>query len=168
MERLWSPWRLAYVTGTTSSADCIFCSAVGPGADPAREALVLVRGRLSFVILNLFPYNNGHLMVSPNRHIATLGAATADELAEMMRLTRDAETALTEAYRPDGINMGINLGRPAGAGIVDHIHIHAVPRWTGDTNFMAVIGETRVLPEDIRETAKRLRPIFERLAREGA
>jgi ATP adenylyltransferase len=104
-------------------------------------------------------------MVAPNRHIASLGAATADELEEMMRLTRDAEGALTEAYRPDGINIGINLGRPAGAGIVDHMHIHAVPRWTGDTNFMSVVGETRVLPEDIHETAKRLRPIFERLAR---
>lgn len=166
MERLWSPWRLAYVTGTATSTGCIFCNATGPTPDPARDALVLVRGRFSFVILNLYPYNNGHLMVAPNRHIASLGAATAEELSEMMRFTRDAEAAFTEAYRPEGINIGLNLGRPAGAGIVDHIHIHAVPRWTGDTNFMAVVGNTRVLPEEISETAKRLRPIFERLSNE--
>ena len=151
--------------GTASPSACIFCNAIGPEPDPARDALVLVRGRLSFVILNLYPYNNGHLMVAPNRHIGSLAAATADELAEMMRFTRDAETALNEAYSPEGINMGLNLGRPAGAGIVDHIHIHAVPRWTGDTNFMTVFGNTRVLPEDIGATAKRLRPIFERLAK---
>ena len=166
MERLWSPWRLAYVTGTATPAECIFCNAIGPEPDPARNALVLVHGRLSFVILNLYPYNNGHLMVAPRRHIGSLGAATPDELSEMMGFARDAETALTEAYRPEGINMGLNLGRPAGAGIVDHIHIHAVPRWTGDTNFMTVFGNTRVLPEDIGETAKRLRPIFERLLNE--
>ena len=164
MERLWSPWRLAYVTGASAGeGGCIFCGAIGPGADPAREALVLVRGRLAFVVLNLYPYNNGHLMIAPNRHIASLGAATADELSEMMRFTRDAEAALTEAYRPEGINVGINLGRPAGAGIVDHIHIHAVPRWAGDTNFMAVVGNTRVLPEDMGSTAKRLKPLFEKL-----
>ena len=125
--------------------------------------LVLVRGRLSYVILNLYPYNSGHLMVAPNRHFASLAAATPDELAEMMRFARDAEVALTEAYQPHGINVGINLGRPAGAGIIDHIHIHLVPRWTGDTNFMSVVGCTRVLPEDLGDSAKRLRPIFERL-----
>jgi ATP adenylyltransferase len=167
MERLWSPWRLAYVRGTTSATGCIFCDAAGSDVDPAREALVMVRGRLSLVILNLYPYNNGHLMVVPYRHIASLGAASAEELSEMMLFTRDAETALTEAYDPDGLNVGLNLGRPAGAGIVDHIHIHAVPRWTGDTNFMSVVGETRVLPEDIQETAKRLKPIFERLREKG-
>jgi ATP adenylyltransferase len=163
MERLWSPWRLAYVTGSASPTGCIFCDAVSEAPDPAREALVLVRGRLAFVILNLYPYNNGHLMVVPKRHIASLAAATADELSELMRFTRDAEAALTEAYRPDGINVGLNLGRPAGAGIADHIHIHAVPRWSGDTSFMSVVGNTRVLPETIPDTAQRLRPIFERL-----
>jgi ATP adenylyltransferase len=106
-------------------------------------------------------------MVAPHRHIASLGAATREELSEMMRFTRDAETALTEAYKPDGINVGLNLGRPAGAGIADHIHVHAVPRWTGDTNFMSVVGNTRVLPEDINDTARRLRPIFERLFQES-
>jgi len=127
---------------------------------------VLVRGRVSYVILNLYPYNNGHLMVAPNRHIGSLAAATPEELSEMMQFTRDAEVALSEAYNPEGINAGLNLGRPAGAGIIDHIHIHLVPRWTGDTNFMSVVGNTRVLPEDLGGTAKRLRPIFERLNRE--
>ena len=166
MERLWSPWRLAYVTATEGATGCIFCDATIPDSDPARDALVLVRGRMSYVILNLYPYNSGHLMVAPNRHLGSLAEAGPDELDEMMRFTRDAEVALTEAYRPQGINVGINLGRPAGAGILDHLHIHLVPRWTGDTSFMSVVGNTRVLPEAIADTAKRLRPIFARLQRE--
>jgi ATP adenylyltransferase len=147
------------VTGAShpsSSPACIFCARA--------DDLVLLRGRLSYVVLNLYPYNNGHLMVVPNRHVGSLAAATADELSELMRLTRDAEIALTEAYQPQGINIGINLGRAAGAGVVDHVHVHLVPRWTGDTNFLSVVGETRVLPEDLDGTAKRLRPIFERLS----
>jgi len=167
MERLWSPWRLAYVTGTSDeSAGCIFCDVSTPGhdaLDPSREELVLAHGRETYVILNLYPYNNGHLMVVPRRHVASLGALSTGELNELMAFTRDAEVALNEAYRPQGINVGINLGRPAGAGIVDHIHIHLVPRWTGDTNFMSVVGNTRVLPEEMSETSRRLRPIFERL-----
>ena len=103
-------------------------------------------------------------MVVPRRHVATLASSTPDELADLVRLTRDAEIALAEAYTPQGINVGINLGAPAGAGIVDHLHVHLVPRWTGDTSFMSVIGETRVLPEELPRTAARLRPIFERLA----
>jgi ATP adenylyltransferase len=167
MERLWSPWRLAYVTGTSDqSPGCIFCS-VSPSAaavpEASRDDLVLVQGRGAYVILNLYPYNNGHLMVVPRRHVASLAALSSDELGELMAFTRDAEVALTEAYNPQGINVGINLGRPAGAGIVDHVHIHLVPRWTGDTNFMSVVGNTRVLPEEMSETSKRLRPIFERL-----
>jgi ATP adenylyltransferase len=162
VERLWSPWRLAYVSGTGSAAGCVFCDgseAGGSGAD-----LVLIRGRHAYVLLNLFPYNNGHLMVVPNRHLASLATATADELTELIQLTRDAELALTEAYQPQGINIGINLGRPAGAGIVDHLHVHLVPRWNGDTNFMSVVGNVRVLPEELGQTAARLRPVFERLA----
>ncbi len=168
MERLWSPWRLAYVTGTSKDpAGCIFCDASAPGQPgDGRADLVLVDGRECFVILNLYPYNNGHLMVVPRRHIGSLAAASPSELTEMMAFTRDAELALNEAYEPQGINVGINLGRPAGAGILDHVHIHLVPRWTGDTNFMSVIGNTRVLPEAMSETARRLRPIFERLLRE--
>jgi len=165
MERLWSPWRLAYVTGSKASG-CDFCEAVELSSDPAREGLVLVRGRASYVILNLYPYNNGHLMVVPNRHVDSFAAATADELSELMRFTRDGEIALTEAYQPQGINIGVNLGRAAGAGILEHVHIHLVPRWTGDTNFMPVIGNVRVLPEELGESAKRLRPVFERLAKE--
>src|SRR5438046_2706771 len=130
-----------------------------------RQPLV---GRLCYVILNLYPYNNGHLMVVPERHVATLEASTPDERLELMRLTRHAEMALTEAYAPQGINIGINLGRPAGAGIVDHLHVHLVPRWNGDTNFMTVIGDTRVLPEGLQDTKKRLQPIFARLARDDS
>ncbi len=141
------------------TADCVFCDA----AVEVPHELVLVRGTDAFVILNLYPYNNGHLMVVPNRHIASLAALTATEAAQMMRFTQDAELALNEAYQPQGINIGVNLGRAAGAGIVHHVHIHLVPRWNGDTNFMSVVGDVRVLPEDLSETAKRLRPIFERL-----
>ena len=139
---------------------CIFCNTDEPG----RDELILVRGRFSYVVLNLYPYNNGHLMIVPNRHIPTLAATTAEEREEVMRFTRHAEIAITEAYQPQGMNIGINLGRPAGAGVVDHLHVHVVPRWNGDTNFMTVVGEVRVLPEDLGATKKRLQPIFERLA----
>jgi len=161
MERLWAPWRSAYVTKGNSS-DCIFCDTNRPG----RQELVLVRGRVSFVILNLYPYNNGHVMVVPNRHAPNLATLSADEQAELMRLTRHAEIALTEAYAPQGINVGINLGKAAGAGVLDHLHVHLVPRWSGDTNFMTAIAESRVLPEDLAASAAKLRPIFERLSRE--
>lgn len=151
------------MTSSSGAANaCIFCNSLEPG----RDELVLVRGRVSFVILNLYPYNNGHLMVVPSRHVATLASLTADEQAELMRLTRHAEVALTEAYAPQGINVGINLGRAAGAGVPDHLHVHLVPRWNGDTNFMTVVGDMRVLPEDLATTARKLRPIFDRLARE--
>jgi ATP adenylyltransferase len=163
MDRLWSPWRLAYVTGaaTPSPSGCIFCDAATQEIAP--DSLLLVRSPLAYVILNLYPYNNGHLMVVPIRHIGSLSAATADELEELMRLTRDAEVALQEAYQPQGLNVGINVGRAAGAGVLDHVHIHVVPRWVGDTNFMAAVAETRVLPESLNQTAARLRPIFERV-----
>jgi ATP adenylyltransferase len=148
------------VTTTGTTEGCIFCDA---GQD-----LVVARGRLCYVILNLYPYNNGHLLVVPSRHVGTLQAATPEELNELMHLTRHAEIALAEAYKPQGINVGINLGRPAGAGVVDHLHVHVVPRWTGDTNFMSVVGNVRVLPEELGETAKRLGPIFARLAQKDA
>jgi ATP adenylyltransferase len=122
-----------------------------------------VRGVQAYAILNRYPYNNGHLMIAPFRHVPSLATATDEELGELMQLTRDAEVALTEAYQPHGINVGINLGRPAGAGIVDHVHVHLVPRWNGDTSFISVIGNVRVLPEELGDTAKRLRPIFEKL-----
>ena len=125
----------------------------------------MFEGRTCYVILNLYPYNNGHLMVVPFRHVASLGALTPEELQEMAMLVQRTEAALLEAYQPQGINVGINLGKPAGAGILEHIHVHAVPRWAGDTNFMTVVGEMRVLPESLGDSAARLRPIFEKLAR---
>ena len=151
------------MTSASGETDgCIFCNTTEPG----RDELILVRGRASFVILNLYPYNSGHLMIVPNRHVPTLHASTPDELAELMQFTRLAEMALADAYKPQGINIGINLGRPAGAGVLDHLHVHVVPRWNGDTNFMTVTGETRVLPESLSATRDRLKPIFERLARD--
>jgi ATP adenylyltransferase len=162
VEYLWAPWRLKYVTGASGASEtCIFCAS----ADPSRDDLVLIRTAACYAILNLYPYNNGHLMIVPNRHIASLSVTTAAEQTDLMRLTRHAEMALTEAYSPQGINIGINLGRPAGAGVLDHLHVHLVPRWSGDTNFMTVVGNVRVLPEDLSATRARLKPIFERLAR---
>jgi ATP adenylyltransferase len=148
------------VSGASDPTGCVFCEALAREAD---EPLLLYRGRTCFVILNLYPYNNGHLMVVPNRHVATLTDAAPAELAELMALTRHAEIALAEVYRPQGLNVGMNLGRPAGAGIADHLHVHVVPRWSGDTNFMSVLGNVRVLPEELAATAARLKPIFERL-----
>ena len=140
---------------------CVFCAALEADA-PA--SLVLFRGDTAFVILNKFPYNNGHLMVAPNRHIGTLAGATSSELSDLIGLTRIAEMVLAEAYNPHGMNVGMNVGRPAGAGILDHLHVHLVPRWDGDTNFMTVIGETRVVPETADQSVSRLKPIFKRLA----
>ena len=144
-----------------SNDECMFCVA---RARTEGESLIVTRGRTCFVILNLYPYNNGHVMVVPNRHIGSLAEASRQELSELMTLTRRAEIALTEAYRPHGMNMGINLGRQAGAGLPGHLHIHLVPRWEGDTNFMTVVGATRVVPEELPQTLKRLAPIFARLA----
>ena len=150
------------MTSTGEAHGCVFCAAQQDGAEGA--PLIVFRGRHAYVILNLFPYNSGHLMVVPHRHIATLASATHDERCELMDLTRAAEQALTEVYKPQGLNVGMNLGRSAGAGIVDHMHVHVVPRWNGDTNFMTVVGDVRVLPEDLAQTAARLRPAFERYA----
>ena len=160
MERIWSPWRHSYVTRTEDTNACVFCAA--PASDQGRE-LVVHEGTLAYVILNLYPYNAGHLMVVPRRHVATLALLERDELTEMALLTQLSERVLAEAFNPQGINIGMNLGRPAGAGIVDHLHTHLVPRWNGDTNFMTVVGEVRVLPEELPATADRLRPIFKRL-----
>lgn len=149
-------------TGTPrSDPGCIFCQALEL---PGQATLVVHQGDRAFVILNLYPYNNGHLMVVPRRHIAALAEAEPEELHELMDLTQRAEIALTEAYQPHGMNVGLNLGRAAGAGVADHLHIHLVPRWNGDTNFMTVVSEVRVLPETLEETARRLRPIFERMS----
>jgi ATP adenylyltransferase len=158
MERLWTPWRLAYVTAATGPLpSCIFCAALA-GLD--REPLVVHAGARAYVILNKFPYNNGHLMVVPHRHASRLADLDRDELGEVMSLCQLSERVLTREYAPHGFNVGLNLGRPAGAGIEDHLHVHLVPRWNGDTNFMSVVGETRVLPEELPATAVRLRAAF--------
>ena len=163
MERLWTPWRLAYVSGGGESKACVFCDAL---TNEDAAPLIVFRGITCFVILNLFPYNNAHLMIVPNRHVATLGDMTTEELHELMDLAGISETAITEAYAPHGMNLGINLGKPAGAGVPGHLHMHVVPRWNGDTNFMTVIGQTRVLPEELPQTAEKLRPVFERLSQQ--
>ena len=150
----------------------MFCKATARSGERDAVAepdpLVVFQGELVYVILNLYPYNNGHLMVVPCRHESTLAGLTREEMNEVGLLTQRAEQALREAYRLEGINVGVNLGAAAGAGIEEHVHVHLVPRWNGDTNFMTAIGQTRVLPEDLRSTAARLRPIFERLAGERA
>ena len=154
MDRLYSPWRYGYVAGTSEpAAGCVFCQAQ---SDQAADPLLVTRTPLAFVILNLYPYNSGHLMVVPSRHVASLAELDAGELAELIRLTQRAEIALTEVYRPQGINVGLNLGRAAGAGIADHLHIHLLPRWTGDTNFMTTVGESRVIPEALEVTYEKL------------
>jgi ATP adenylyltransferase len=136
---------------------CIFCEAL---AQIDTEPLIVYRGHAAFVILNKFPYNNGHLMVVPHRHVGWLSALDHAELEEIMSLTQASERALRDVYRPHGFNMGLNLGKPAGAGVLDHLHMHVVPRWSGDTNFVSVIGETRVLPEELPATAAKLRAAF--------
>jgi ATP adenylyltransferase len=161
LDRLWSPWRLQYVTDTTPRTGCVFCDATRASDE---QALIVFRGALAYVILNKYPYNNGHLMVVPYRHTSTLAALDDPELTELMRLTKRSEIALRQTYRLEGINIGVNLGKSAGAGIEEHLHIHLVPRWSGDTNFMTVVGDTRVLPETLTATAGRLRSAFDKLA----
>jgi len=164
MDRLWSPWRLEYVTGHKPDTGCVFCEVPRP---PQPGSLVVHQGSTGYIVLNKFPYNNGHLMAVPYRHVDSLGALRPDELQELALLVQLSEVALLEAYQPQGINVGINLGRAAGAGILEHIHVHAVPRWVGDSNFMTAIGDTRVLPEDLESTARKLRPIFQKLSNQG-
>jgi ATP adenylyltransferase len=162
VNRLWTPWRLAYVTGASKGvSECIFCDAL---SRIDAEPLVVHRGRTCFVILNKDPYNNGHLMVVPHRHIGRLADMDPAELTEFAQLTQSAERVLSVAYEPHGFNMGLNLGKSAGAGVLDHIHMHVVPRWNGDTNFMSTVAETRVLPEELIETGIRIRAAFAQLA----
>jgi ATP adenylyltransferase len=160
MERLFTPWRMAYVTSADGIPGCVLCRAREGGE--AADRLIVHTAELNFVVMNLFPYNGGHVMVAPKRHVGTLVDASPEELSEMMALARRLEGVFREVYRPDGINVGMNLGRSAGAGVADHIHMHVVPRWTGDTNFMTVVGGTRVIPEDPEQACLRLRPYFAR------
>jgi len=183
MDRLWTPWRYAYVTGQDKGRPkrgvpealaawpgelhCVFCNmlaaadyAVENGMDRQEadaSVYILERGETCFLVLNAFPYNSGHLMVVPYVHEASLAALPEATAAELMRLTRRSERVLRKVYRPGGLNLGLNLGESAGAGVADHLHLHAVPRWSGDTNFMSVLAETRVLAEMLGETYKRLR-----------
>ena len=150
MDYLWTPWRYRYVTEGARPPGCVFCTAAG-GCDD-RENLIVHRAAYNFIILNRFPYTNGHVMVVPFQHVSSLQDLEEAALVEMMRLARECEKHLRATYRPDGLNIGMNLGQSAGAGIADHIHMHVLPRWISDTNFMSVIGETRVLPEELPVT----------------
>lgn len=157
MRRLWAPWRLQYV-GAPKAEGCIFCAAASGNDD--RKYLIAHRGPLAFVILNLFPYNSGHAMVVPYRHCPRVGDLSDSEKLEMMILLDLTTRAQEMAFHPEGTNVGINLGRAAGAGIEDHLHIHVVPRWVGDTNFMPVLGDTKVIPEHLEATYQRLHDAF--------
>jgi ATP adenylyltransferase len=162
-ERLWSPWRMDYIRRGSAEGDkdgCIFCDLAAAGEDQDEEHHLLARGKVSFVMLNAFPYNPGHLMAAPYRHIGDYEELTADELAEMMAFAGTGIRAMREDSGAHGFNLGMNLGQVAGAGIADHLHLHLVPRWGGDTNFMPIVGQTKVLPELLDETYRRLRPRF--------
>jgi ATP adenylyltransferase len=158
VDYLWTPWRYQYVSQTAPPGECVFCAAAQAAED--RATLIVHRAALNFVILNRFPYTNGHIMIVPFEHVANLEGLPDETLKEMMLLAREAEKHLRRVYHPDGMNLGMNLGRSAGAGIADHLHMHILPRWAGDTNFMTVTGETRVLPEELAVTWQKLRHAF--------
>ncbi len=149
------------MTRAGESRGCVFCDAL---STEQSRALVVHEGSTAFVILNLYPYNNGHLLIAPRRHVALLADLALPERMELMELTCTGERVLAEAYQPHAMNAGMNLGTAAGAGVADHLHMHLVPRWVGDTSFMSVVGHVRVLPEELPQTAARLRPIFARLS----
>jgi ATP adenylyltransferase len=157
MDYLWTPWRYQYMAQAAqgNQPDCIFCDAVARNRD--EDTLIVYRGNKAFVILNRFPYTSGHVMIVPYRHIAELNLSEPGALAEIMELAQRVEAAFRTNYKPDGINLGMNLGRAAGAGVAGHLHLHVLPRWIGDSNFMSVVGETRVQPEDLRTTYDRLK-----------
>lgn len=165
MDRVFAPWRLAFVSKDEKPAGCIFC-AFQADADEATDRANLVLGRTahSFAVLNKYPYTSAHLMVIPRRHTAEFSSLSAEELADLNGLLQHAEREVRAEYRPHGINLGMNLGSAAGAGIADHLHWHVVPRWGGDTNFMTAVGDTRVIVELLDETWRRLRPRFVGLA----
>jgi ATP adenylyltransferase len=160
MDYLWSPWRFRYVSQASKSSQCVFCEKTASEPSRARENLLLYRGRWNFVLLNLYPYTTGHSMVVPYTHAAMLEDIDSATLAEMMDLAKRLQAALKECYHPEGYNLGMNLGRSAGAGVESHLHLHVLPRWTGDSNFMTVVGETRVQPEDLLTTYDKLVPYF--------
>jgi ATP adenylyltransferase len=160
MERLWTPWRRAFIEGTDHRGEgCFLCDYA---ADPGQDArnLVLFRGAAVYLLLNLYPYNSGHLMVAPYRHTGDFAQLDAETASELIHVTQRAVGILGREYSPEGYNVGLNLGKPAGAGVPDHLHVHIVPRWNGDTNFMPVVGQTKVLPETLDQTYQRLKPLF--------
>ena len=155
MDYLWTPWRYRYITDATKDDRCIFCDALALGDDA--KGLIVFRGQKNFIILNRFPYTTGHVMIVPFAHLAELSACDAPTLLEMMQLTQRVQAALAANYRPEGYNVGMNLGRCAGAGVTGHLHLHVLPRWAGDTNFMTTVSETRMEPEDLGTTYDKLR-----------
>ncbi|MBM3813288.1 MAG: HIT domain-containing protein [Acidimicrobiia bacterium] len=158
MDRIWSPWRYQYVSKSSPSNACIFCEKAAQDCD--RENLILLRGNFNFILLNIFPYTNGHIMIAPYQHVATLEQTPEPALIEMMQLARRAEAKLRAVYRAPGINLGMNIGECAGAGVAGHIHLHLLPRWPADSNFMTTVAETRVLPEDLSTTWEKLSSSF--------
>jgi ATP adenylyltransferase len=160
MDRIWSPWRYRYVSTAGPEGGCIFCDKPAAGDD--RENLIVHRAERCFVLLNLFPYTSGHLMVAPYVHVPTLEETDEATAAELMLVTRTAQRHLRETYRAPGFNLGMNIGSCAGAGVAGHIHMHVLPRWPGDANFMTTVAETRVIPEDLSEAWEKLTHAFRR------
>ena len=160
MKQLWAPWRMEYVKSEKSD-ECIFCSL--PKANDDTKNYILHRGQSAFIIMNIFPYNSAHIMVSPFRHIGCLTSQNTEEIKEMNNMTRRSIEIFRAVINPEGFNVGYNIGKAAGAGYDEHIHCHIVPRWTGDTNFMPVLGETKVHPEHLKTTYKKLLPHFKTL-----
>ncbi|HUB03205.1 MAG TPA: HIT domain-containing protein [Terriglobales bacterium] len=154
MDYLWTPWRYAYVSDTTKEAGCIFCEAPKESDEKAR---IVYRGTHCFIILNTYPYTSGHVMIVPYAHLDELQKLSSNAACEMTALTQRMEGVLRQLYRPDGINLGMNLGKAAGAGVAGHLHMHILPRWVADANFISVIGETRILPETLDVTWERIR-----------
>lgn len=161
MDYLWTPWRYAYISNADKVADCVFCHLLNMGDD--EQALIVHRARHNFVVLNAFPYTSGHSMVVPYQHVDRMSKVPSESLVEMSELTQRLETILFDVYHPDGVNLGMNIGKAAGAGVAGHVHMHVLPRWVADANFMTVVGETRVLPELLSETYSRLKQAFAEL-----
>ncbi|HTW66507.1 MAG TPA: HIT domain-containing protein [Bryobacteraceae bacterium] len=158
MDHLWSPWRYQYVQKEKTGGGCVFCLVAASAND--QDNLVVYRGQFNFVMLNLYPYSTGHVMVVPYQHVDNIQDAPAETMRELILLVREAQRHLADIYRAPGYNLGMNLGESAGAGIAEHIHMHVLPRWPGDTNFMTTVAETRVLPEDLPSTWRKLRDAF--------
>ncbi len=155
MDYLWTPWRYAYVTQADKTPGCVFCEKLKMKDD--REALIVHRGEHCYIVLNAYPYTSGHVMIVPYAHLDELQKLPAAAAAEMMALAQKVEGALRAVYHPEGINVGMNIGKAAGAGVAGHVHLHVLPRWTADSNFMAAVGETHILPEALETTYERLR-----------